>query len=152
MLASVLIRLVMIMLTLMVVCWIGWNVPASRDAETLHAAALPEADRPAAIPSLSESRTAADPPAQQHQTKSSRQASTIMLDLNRATHEEFERLPGIGPVLAGRIVEYREVRGAFRDVEQLRRVKGIGKKTYERIRPLVAVMPRGVSRPPRKTT
>jgi competence protein ComEA len=44
-------------------------------------------------------------------------------------------------VLAERIVEYRQARGAFRDVEQLRRVKGIGKKKFERIRSLVGVTP-----------
>jgi competence protein ComEA len=66
------------------------------------------------------------------------------LDVNRATEQDFERLPGIGPVLARRIVEYRETRGSFQDVDELRRVKGIGKKTFERIRPFVAVVPRGV--------
>jgi competence protein ComEA len=72
------------------------------------------------------------------------------LDLNRASQQDFERLPGIGPVLARRIVEYRETRGTFHDVEQLRRVKGIGKKTFERIRALVAVAPQAV-RSARKT-
>jgi competence protein ComEA len=61
------------------------------------------------------------------------------IDLNLASERDLEGLPGIGPILALRIVEYREARGAFRDVEQLRRVKGIGKKTVDRIRPLVHV-------------
>jgi competence protein ComEA len=71
--------------------------------------------------------------------------------VNRAKQQDFERLPGIGPVLARRIVEYRESRGAFQDIEQLRRVKGIGKKTFEGIRAFVTVPPTGVTRPARKT-
>jgi competence protein ComEA len=61
------------------------------------------------------------------------------LDLNVASERDLQGLPGIGSILAGRIVEYRETRGAFRDVEQLRRVKGIGKKTFDRIRALIEV-------------
>jgi competence ComEA-like helix-hairpin-helix protein len=75
----------------------------------------------------------------------------LTLDVNRANQRDFERLPGIGPVLARRIVEYRESRGAFQDIEQLRGVKGIGKKTFEGIRAFVAVLPTGVTRPARKT-
>jgi competence protein ComEA len=73
------------------------------------------------------------------------------LDLNRASRQDFERLPGIGPVLAGRIVEYRAAQGAFDDIEQLRHVKGIGNKKFEQIRPHVAVRRSGVSKPSRKT-
>ncbi|HKY73085.1 MAG TPA: ComEA family DNA-binding protein [Nitrospira sp.] len=150
MVASLLIRLMMVMLTLTVVCWIGWNVPASRNAETLHAG-LGEGNRFSDAPlPMNEVTPSADPTREARQAKSSRHAPVTALNLNRATQQEFEGLPGIGPVLAGRIVEYREVHGAFGDVEQLRRVKGIGKKTFGRIRPLVVVVPQGVSRPPRK--
>jgi competence protein ComEA len=67
------------------------------------------------------------------------------LDLNVATKRDLEGLPGIGPVLAGRIVEYREARGVFRDVEQLRQVKGIGQKILDRIRQLVGVTTTGAA-------
>ncbi|MCS7216409.1 MAG: helix-hairpin-helix domain-containing protein [Candidatus Bipolaricaulota bacterium] len=53
------------------------------------------------------------------------------LDLNRATAAELERLPGIGPVLARRIVEWRETYGPFRSVQDLLKVPGIGPKTLE---------------------
>lgn len=61
------------------------------------------------------------------------------LALNGATPEELESLPGIGPVLARRIVTRRTRAGRFRTVEELLDVPGIGPVTLERIRPLVAV-------------
>jgi len=68
-----------------------------------------------------------------------------LLDLNRATGKDFDSLPGIGPQLAERIVEYRQSVGAFHSLDELQEVKGIGKKKFERIRPLVTVMPDGRS-------
>ena len=58
------------------------------------------------------------------------------LDLNRATAEELELLPRIGPTLARRIIEDRERRGPFRSVGELTRVRGIGPRTLEGIVPL----------------
>ena len=56
------------------------------------------------------------------------------IDPNRASAPELERLPGIGPALAGRIVEDRDRRGAFSSPEALLRVPGIGPRILERIR------------------
>lgn len=61
------------------------------------------------------------------------------LDLNRASAEELELLPRIGPTLARRIVEDRERRGPFRTVQELSRVRGIGPRTMEGIAPLATV-------------
>jgi len=61
------------------------------------------------------------------------------LDLNTATAADLERLPGIGPELARRIVAYREAHGPFAAVEDLLQVEGIGPVTLERIRDLVTV-------------
>jgi competence protein ComEA len=61
------------------------------------------------------------------------------IDLNRASAEELEQLPGIGPVLAARIVELRRQRGRFQSVEELLDVHGIGPKRLEQIRPYVVV-------------
>lgn len=58
------------------------------------------------------------------------------IDVNAADATELQRLPGIGPTLATRIVSYRSVE-AFRSPDDLRRVKGIGPKTLEAIRPHV---------------
>lgn len=62
-----------------------------------------------------------------------------VVDLNRATAEELMRLPGVGPVLADRIVRSRESQGRFNRVDDLRRVRGIGPATLERLRPLLTV-------------
>ena len=65
-------------------------------------------------------------------------ADAALIDINAASAQELETLPGIGPVLAGRIIEHREQNGPFQRTDQLTAVRGIGSATYERIRPLVA--------------
>jgi competence ComEA-like helix-hairpin-helix protein len=60
-------------------------------------------------------------------------------DLNRASARELDRLPGVGPVLAARIIDYRERHGAFRQVEELMAVRGIGPRLYARLAPRVSV-------------
>jgi len=61
------------------------------------------------------------------------------LDLNTATAAEMETLPGIGPVLAERILAYRAEIGGFATVEQLLEVRGIGEKKLDAVRDLVVV-------------
>ncbi len=57
------------------------------------------------------------------------------LDVNLATVAELDRLPGIGPVLARRIVEHRDRHGRFRAVDELLSVPGIGPRLVDRLRP-----------------
>jgi comEA protein len=64
-----------------------------------------------------------------------------LVNLNTATAADFEKLPGIGPAMAVRIVEYRQKNGAFKKVEELMNVQGIGEKTFLRLKPLVTVAP-----------
>jgi competence protein ComEA len=61
------------------------------------------------------------------------------VNVNTASVTELERLPGIGPSVAARIVEHREQNGAFKAAEDLMLVRGVGEKTFERIKPYVAV-------------
>lgn len=68
-----------------------------------------------------------------------RRPVSFPIDLNTAQRKEFMELPGIGEQLAERILQYRKAHGAFRTIEQLREVKGIGKKRMDRLRPLVTV-------------
>ena len=60
------------------------------------------------------------------------------IDLDRATARDLERLPGIGPALAARIIADRAERGAFLSPDALLRVRGIGPRTLARIRPYLA--------------
>ncbi len=62
-------------------------------------------------------------------------------DPERAGVREWERLPGIGPALAARIVADREARGPFGGPDGLARVRGIGQRTVERIRPFFVPAP-----------
>ena len=63
----------------------------------------------------------------------------VRVDLNRASREELERLPGVGPVMAERILRLRESVGGFRALEELQSIRGIGSATIERLRSLVIV-------------
>jgi competence protein ComEA len=60
------------------------------------------------------------------------------VSLNRATREELEKLPGIGPALAARIVEHRERFGPFRRAEHLMLVRGISERRFRQLRPFVS--------------
>jgi competence protein ComEA len=62
------------------------------------------------------------------------------VDVNRAGADELRTLPGVGPVLAQRIVDWRAANGPFRTVEELEKVPGIGPALRERLRPRIAPM------------
>jgi len=66
-----------------------------------------------------------------------KQPLTGKVAINRATAEQLEGLPGIGPDLAKRIVEYRQAHGPFKSIDELLNVRGIGKKKLEALRPYV---------------
>lgn len=61
------------------------------------------------------------------------------IDINKATLEELELLPGVGRKIAERIMEYRRVHGGFMKVDEILRIKGIGKRKYERIKDFIEV-------------
>ena len=63
----------------------------------------------------------------------------VIVNINTASAADLETLPGIGPVLAARIVAYREENGPFRAPEELSRVKGIGDAKLEEIWDLITV-------------
>jgi competence protein ComEA len=61
------------------------------------------------------------------------------VNVNTATAADLERLPGVGPVLARRIVEQREAKGLFRQLDDLLQVKGIGPRLLARLRPRLSL-------------
>lgn len=66
---------------------------------------------------------------------SQEQSFGVKLNINQATMEELDALPGVGPVLAERIVIYRIIHGGFYDVGELREVEGIGDKMLQDLLP-----------------
>ncbi|MEO8341234.1 MAG: helix-hairpin-helix domain-containing protein [Nitrospirota bacterium] len=143
---SLLLKLGMFAATMGVVFWIGWTLPTSFDREQDRVANSSEETQaemvssgnratvvsPSSVALVTEDPSAAAVPKRLHQD---------LLDLNRATEQDFNALPGIGPKLAERIMEYRQSVGGFHSLDELLSVKGIGKKKFEQIRLLVTVPP-----------
>jgi len=61
------------------------------------------------------------------------------INLNQATTAELQLLPGVGPTLSKRIVEYRENKGQFEKIEDLMQVQGIGLKTFKQIQDYITI-------------
>ena len=79
------------------------------------------------------------PKASSSSSKSSKSRFTGVININRATKAEFDSLAGIGPVIASRIISYRNTNGPFLALDDLLKVSGIGSKTLERIRPRLSL-------------
>lgn len=88
------------------------------------------------VPSASETQAPNLPGAEA--TDESSNASDLV-NINTATVDELDSLPGIGPTIAQRIVDYREQNGPFDTIEDIMNVSGIGPSTYEQIKDLIIV-------------
>jgi competence protein ComEA len=63
----------------------------------------------------------------------------LPLDLNRASAQDLDAVPGIGPALAKRIVDYRQAHGPFKQIEDLREVSGIGPENLQKLKPYLGL-------------
>jgi len=61
------------------------------------------------------------------------------IDINNASAEQLTAIPGIGKVMSERIVQFRDEHGAFKRIEDLLKIKGIGEKSFQKIRPYVRI-------------
>jgi competence protein ComEA len=66
---------------------------------------------------------------------------TTPVNLNTANTTELQSLPGVGPAVAGRILEYRQKNGGFKKIEDLMNVRGIGEKTFLKLKPMITIAP-----------
>ena len=112
---------------------------AAHDAWRLVRPVAPAAHGPAAIAARTAAAVAA--PGDSTGTASPPDAAAERVDLNRADARALDALPGIGPVIAGRILERRSRQGPFRTPEDLLAVRGIGPAVFARLRDRVSVGP-----------
>jgi comEA protein len=75
-------------------------------------------------------------------------AARIVVNLNSATADQLASLPGIGERTAQRIIEYRQKNGPFKKAEDLMNIRGIGEKSFLRLKDLVTITPPKAERPP----
>ena len=68
-------------------------------------------------------------------------AAPAVINLNTASAAQIEALPGVGASTAKRIIEYRDKNGGFKKVEELMNVKGIGEKSFLKLKALITVAP-----------
>lgn len=143
---SLLVKLAMVVVTVGVVCWIGWPLSGphygsrppvlQRDAGQL-------SSKDVDLGSQRSIQLTSPGPGTTRATKALAGSSHVpvagLLDLNRANAGDLEALPGIGAVLAQRVIAFRQSVGGFRSIDELRAVKGIGGKKFDRLKPLVTV-------------
>lgn len=62
-----------------------------------------------------------------------------LININTADEKELQKIKGVGPSIAGRIIDYRENNGAFKSIEDIKKVRGIGDKTFEKMKDQITI-------------
>ena len=132
MIRSLTIKLIMLVGTLAFLVALNWSGPI-RGADTQNLAAQNPLSLTHAVASTSSKK---------NEHSFNKKPSKNAIDVNLSTAQELEALPGIGPILAQRIVEYRMRVGGFQSIQELDYVKGIGTKKLQALRPLIKVFPK----------
>lgn len=109
------------------------------DGEQIVVGLAPASGQPTALGSSVTSGSVTGPVAGSTSTTSGRPKPVDILDLNTATAEQLDALPGVGPITAAAIVAWRQHNGRFTDIDQLADVDGIGPGRLDKLRALVRV-------------
>ncbi|HEY9746126.1 MAG TPA: helix-hairpin-helix domain-containing protein [Oculatellaceae cyanobacterium] len=107
------------------------------------AASSMEVVAPAVLDSEAEPLQAQTPVSEKHSKsrrhKPAKPKAPPVLNINTASLQQLQLLPGIGPKMAERVLQYRKEHGVFRSPEEIMEVKGIGPKKFEKLRPYLRV-------------
>lgn len=153
---SLVLKLVVLGIGVLFVYWAGWpqpsdqtdslpstsqaNVPFSATIDTMQSGSVSLSQNAAPlVPQAGEEKGTRIHAVRNADNGPTGSVTAFIVDLNDGTSAEFAHLPGIGAVLAERIVAHRTAHGAFRRVEDLVLVPGIGEKRFQQLRPFVAV-------------
>jgi len=105
-----------------------------KDQQQIHVPRLDEADPP---PPVQGGAEIDDAPVEDNASRSISAGGII--NINSATPDQLDTLPGIGPAIAQRIIDYREKIGGFKSIEQITEVSGIGEATFDKIRDSITI-------------
>ncbi|MDD4238110.1 MAG: ComEA family DNA-binding protein [Desulfotomaculaceae bacterium] len=112
------------------------------DGQTIYVPVKAAAGQPAAVASTNPSAaTVAAPPVATSLAGAGNSAQQVggKVNINTADQAQLDTLPGVGPAYAQRIIQYREINGPFKTIEDIKQVSGIGEKRFEQLKDLIIV-------------